>query len=233
MDHRQLRHQTARYRRYLLFGVLLGWEIQWRCSLLLGLVRNLWISTLHKLLLLPYIPFHYVCTIDREGGDQVRIYIRSEQSQVGMVGSGLGGYLLGAQDHRTGAPLTQDFSRFSFLWWVTVIWACKLKLYDLNVYTYKRGLGQIGFVRLEKVCMEWKYYDSDNFICIVKVWRWIEEVNFALYILKVDSLGSPITPEARLPSSLPEPGIQCSSYLKWDSLDSPFHYWAWRRNYIS
>jgi hypothetical protein len=32
-----------------------------------------------------------------------------------MVGGGLGGYLLGAQDHRTGAPFTQDFSRFSFL----------------------------------------------------------------------------------------------------------------------
>jgi hypothetical protein len=29
--------------------------------------------------------------------------------------SGLGGYLLGAQDRRTGAPSTQDFSRFSFL----------------------------------------------------------------------------------------------------------------------
>ena len=50
---------------------------------------------------------------------------------------------------------------------------------------------------------EMKYYDSENFICIVKVWRWIEEVNFALYILKVDSLGSPIHSRSETPFFAP------------------------------
>ena len=50
--------------------------------------------------------------LDKGDGDEARIYIRSEQSQVGVGGGRLGGYLLEAQDHGTGVSSVQDFQVF-------------------------------------------------------------------------------------------------------------------------